>query len=111
MSYTTKTTENTSEMPMNNQPTLEPNQYYYAVKYINDRRYVFVVKVIKSVWLQNSKSYYIIKNDEKGKYIKVFKNNYYAINKVYSNNHNNCRRNKTNGQRLYVPNLRNGGRI
>ena len=35
MSYTNETTGNTTEIPMNNQPTFEPNQYYY---YIDHKR-------------------------------------------------------------------------
>ena len=72
MSYTNETTGNTSEMPMNNQPTFEPNQYYYCVtdtyKHNGvEKRKVYILKVDKqsrsgkSVWLKNNSNYCIIK--------------------------------------------------
>lgn len=76
----------TTEIPMNNQPTFEPNQYYYCV---TDTRRVIIVKVEKlsqskkSLWLKNYNNYCIIKSDEKGKYIKCNGKNFYAINNVY----------------------------
>jgi hypothetical protein len=84
------TTENTSEMPINNR--FEANkQYYYIKKLENGREALVVVEVEKrsrngkSIWIYGYESYCIISHDERGEYIhnRYWKEKLYAADAVF----------------------------
>ena len=88
------TTENTSEIPINNRPTFKPNKHYYYTHCDEHGEALICVKVDrrsqsgKSIWYDGK--YYKIKNDEKGEYIIYYRHSYkakvYAVDAVFKNN-------------------------
>jgi hypothetical protein len=83
------TTENTSEMPINNR--FEANKQYYYIKKLYGREALVVVEVEKrsragkSIWLERYGSYCIISHDERGEYIhnRYWKEKIYAADVVF----------------------------